>query len=312
MRDPVLVRNSLLAGLGEATINNIASYYATQHPEQPGGGRGVAGGPPPVRVGGAAPADGSSVGGIISFRKDDPSRRVEDNNAICLNCHERGERTFWRGSVHEERAVACTDCHTIMKNVSAVNQLKTPWEPNTCFQCHKDRQAQIFRSSHMPVREGKITCSNCHNPHGSPTEGAAAGSLDQRQLLQVPRRKARTVPVRACAGARELPRTATIRTARSTTLSLKMSRPRLCYECHTIGHGQVGVGSGVQHEPRMPELPYVDSRQQQSCRGGVPALRRDNKLACEKGEKGVDQGRGAWGQCHGGSVCCGPAWSAQR
>ena len=25
--------------------------------------------------------------------------------------------------------------------------------------------------------------------------------------------------------------------------SLKMSRPRLCYECHTIGHGQAGLNS---------------------------------------------------------------------
>ena len=242
MRDPVLVRNSLLAGLGEATINNIASYYATQRPEQPGGGRGVAGGPPPIRVGGAAPADGSSVGGIISFRKDDPSRRVEDNNAICLNCHERGERTFWRGSVHEERAVACTNCHTIMKNVSAVNQLKTPWEPNTCFQCHKDRQAQLFRSSHMPMREGKITCSNCHNPHGSPTEGLLreASINDNCYKCHAEKRGPflfEHAPVREnCLNCHD-PH------GSINEFSLKMSRPRLCYECHTIGHGQAGVGS---------------------------------------------------------------------
>jgi DmsE family decaheme c-type cytochrome len=242
LRDPVLVRNSLLAGLGEATINNIASYYATQHPEQPGGGRGVAGGPPPIRVGGAAPADGSSVGGIISFRKNDPSRRVEDNNAICLNCHERGERTFWRGSVHEERAVACTNCHTIMKNVSAVNQLKTPWEPNTCFQCHKDRQAQLFRSSHMPMREGKITCSNCHNPHGSPTEGLLreASINDNCYKCHAEKRGPflfEHAPVREnCLNCHD-PH------GSINEFSLKMSRPRLCYECHTIGHTQAGVGS---------------------------------------------------------------------
>ena len=109
------------------------------------------------------------------------------------------------GSVHEVRGVACTNCHTIMQAVSAKFQLKTAFEPDTCFQCHKDRRAQMSRSSHMPMREGKIVCSDCHNPHGSANEGAAADDDDQRHLLQVPRRKARTVPVRACAGARELP-----------------------------------------------------------------------------------------------------------
>ena len=56
------------------------------------------------------------------------------------------------------------------ESVSRKNQLKTAFEPDTCFQCHKDRRAQMFRSSHMPMREGKIVCSDCHNPHGSFTE----------------------------------------------------------------------------------------------------------------------------------------------
>jgi hypothetical protein len=94
---------------------------------------------------------GRGVGGIISFRRDDPSRTVEENNAICLGCHEKRERTYWSGSTHETRDVACTNCHTIMKKVSLQFQLKTAFEPDTCFQCHKDRRAQMFRSSHMPA-----------------------------------------------------------------------------------------------------------------------------------------------------------------
>ena len=40
-------------------------------------------------------------------------------------------------------------------------------EIDTCSQCHKNKRAEIWRTSHMPVREGKMTCSSCHNPHGS-------------------------------------------------------------------------------------------------------------------------------------------------
>ncbi len=113
---------------------------------------------------------GRGVGGIVSYRNDDLSRTAEENNSVCLGCHGRGERAYWEGSVHEVRGLACTNCHTLMKAVSAQKQLKTAFEPDTCFQCHKDRRAQMFRSSHMPMREGKVTCTNCHNPHGSTTE----------------------------------------------------------------------------------------------------------------------------------------------
>ena len=118
-----------------------------------------------VKLGG-----GRGVGGIISFRVDDLSRSVSENNAICLACHEKGDRTYWSGSIHEVRNVACTNCHTIMRSVSAKFQLKTVYEPETCFQCHKDKRAQMARSAHMPIREGKMVCSDCHNPHGTANE----------------------------------------------------------------------------------------------------------------------------------------------
>jgi predicted CXXCH cytochrome family protein len=40
-------------------------------------------------------------------------------------------------------------------------------QPNVCASCHKSELAQIHRFSRHPVLEGKVTCSNCHNVHGS-------------------------------------------------------------------------------------------------------------------------------------------------
>ena len=240
-RDPVVVRNGLVASLDDRAARNLASYYASLSPEQPVGARNVSGTREPVQVSLNLPADGSSPGGIVSFRKNDPSRRVEQNNAICLGCHERGERTYWNGSTHETRGVACTECHTVMKPVSRKFALKTEIEMETCFQCHKDRRAQIFRSAHMPLREGKLTCSNCHNPHGSATEALLKENSINDTCYKCHAEKRgpflfEHAPVREnCLSCHDAH-------GSSNEHMLKVSRPRLCAECHGFGHGSVANG----------------------------------------------------------------------
>ena len=240
-REPVLVRNGLVSFLDDRAINNVASYYASLLPAQPASARNL---PPvrePARIRTAIPPDGSSVGGIISFRKNDPSRRVEDNNAICLTCHERGDRTYWNASTHETRGVACSECHTVMRQVSLKFNLKTKTELETCFQCHKDRRAQIFRSSHMPIREGKITCSNCHNPHGTATEAMLRENSINDNCYKCHAEKRgpflfEHAPVRENCLSCHDPHGST------NEYMLKVSRPRVCAECHGFGHGAVFSG----------------------------------------------------------------------
>jgi DmsE family decaheme c-type cytochrome len=188
---------------------------------------------------------GRGVGGIISFRKEDTSRTAEENNAICLGCHEKGDRTYWSGSTHETRGLACTNCHTIMKEVSRKHQLKTAFEPDTCFQCHKDRRAQLFRSAHMPMREGKIVCSDCHNPHGSFTEALLRENSINDTCYKCHAEKRgpflfEHAPVRENCVNCHNPH------GSMNEYSLKVSRPRLCAECHAMGHGYEGGTAVVQ------------------------------------------------------------------
>jgi DmsE family decaheme c-type cytochrome len=171
-----------------------------------------------------------------------------------LTCHEKGQRTYWEGSIHQTRDVACTNCHTIMKSVSLKNQLKTVFEPDTCFQCHKDRRAQMFRSSHMPLREGKITCSDCHNPHGSATEALLKEDSINENCYKCHAEKRgpflfEHAPVREnCLNCHEAH-------GSINEYSLKLSRPRLCFECHGFGHGPTaGINS-----------PYTMGRACQNC-----------------------------------------------
>ncbi|MEE8484506.1 MAG: DmsE family decaheme c-type cytochrome [Nitrospinota bacterium] len=103
---------------------------------------------------------------INSFETDSTLTNAK-KNAICLQCHQADyNRKSWRGSIHETQNVACVNCHTIMVKVSDKKQLKKKTVTKTCAQCHAQKRAQMWRSSHMPIREGKVDCSDCHNPHG--------------------------------------------------------------------------------------------------------------------------------------------------
>lgn len=86
-------------------------------------------------------------------------------NARCLACHENGERGFWKGSRHELSGMRCASCHKIHAEEARPAM-------DVCFACHQERRAQLQRTSHMPLREGKMTCNNCHNPHGGPGPSA--------------------------------------------------------------------------------------------------------------------------------------------
>jgi len=116
----------------------------------------------------------------IRFGKDSPNS-IAEQNAACEECHSRGTHLFWKGSPHESRGIACVDCHQVKQELhptlSSDARFNAPLtenkgvkksQPELCLQCHPMRRAQLQRSSHMPYREGKVTCTSCHNPHGSP------------------------------------------------------------------------------------------------------------------------------------------------
>ena len=102
-------------------------------------------------------------GMIRAFAKEPP----RDANETCLTCHSRGTHALWEGSVHDSRNLSCVTCHSVHAFKSEKAQLKTAREMDTCATCHRDKVAKVDRSGHMPVREGKMQCSTCHNPHGS-------------------------------------------------------------------------------------------------------------------------------------------------
>jgi DmsE family decaheme c-type cytochrome len=98
------------------------------------------------------------------FTKKSNTPAAEINGA-CLTCHKGGSRTHWEGSQHAGQDVACTSCHQVHTQHDKVRDKRT--QPDVCFTCHKEQRADSRKMSHHPIGEGKVACSDCHNPHGS-------------------------------------------------------------------------------------------------------------------------------------------------
>lgn len=86
----------------------------------------------------------------------------------CLGCHEGANRALWLGSQHESRDIPCAGCHTVHASVDPV--LTKLSQPDVCFGCHKTQRAQTHLISTHPLAAAKMTCADCHNPHGSATD----------------------------------------------------------------------------------------------------------------------------------------------
>ncbi|MBI5893376.1 MAG: DmsE family decaheme c-type cytochrome [Deltaproteobacteria bacterium] len=106
---------------------------------------------------------------IVSF-KDKAGLSANQKSSICLTCHEKGERMYWKSGLHQASNVSCDSCHYVMERKSDKSLFANEDVKTACYQCHADKKGKNLRASHMPVKEGKLDCNNCHNPHGSPNQ----------------------------------------------------------------------------------------------------------------------------------------------
>jgi len=107
------------------------------------------------------------AGGDTTLIRNPGTLPPDQVSTICTTCHYSGEHEYWQSSPHNRRHLTCTTCHSQHSAMSLEKQLKAQSVIQTCGKCHRDKLAKLDRSGHMPVREGKLECSSCHNPHGS-------------------------------------------------------------------------------------------------------------------------------------------------
>ncbi|OGR29439.1 MAG: hypothetical protein A2005_07475 [Desulfuromonadales bacterium GWC2_61_20] len=102
---------------------------------------------------------------------ENPTRELaptaEKQTGICLQCHQGGARLNWQSGTHRQAGVGCASCHTVMVKKSEQSLLSAVDEESLCYSCHAEVRGQMLKTYHHPVREGKMTCSDCHNVHGS-------------------------------------------------------------------------------------------------------------------------------------------------
>lgn len=93
------------------------------------------------------------------------SEPADVQNQACLSCHQGGKLIQWAGSAHATRDATCGSCHQVHAARDKVRDKVA--QSAVCFTCHQDKRAEINRPSRHPIPEGKVACSDCHNPHGS-------------------------------------------------------------------------------------------------------------------------------------------------
>ena len=180
--------------------------------------------------------------------------KANDLSQTCLSCHEKSNQATFVGSKHARRNVSCTSCHSIHSPKSLTGQLKTKSEVETCFSCHKAERAKSLRTSHHPVREGKMTCTSCHNPHeGTRPKMIKAESVSELCYQCHTEKRGpflfEHAPVREdCVACHDVhgsnhPRMVT------------QKQPTLCWSCHLSGSGHFGSGDNYSTEKGVPAAP---------------------------------------------------------
>ncbi|MCW5890297.1 MAG: DmsE family decaheme c-type cytochrome [bacterium] len=123
---------------------------------------------------------GGEAGNLQTFAETEPAR---ERAAPCLRCHAADPALYhFDGSAHAAAEVACTDCHDPHGGIGRLMLKATDPIPEPlrgpsfrarevttalCQHCHPAVRSQFALPEHHKVPEGVMSCTDCHQPHGS-------------------------------------------------------------------------------------------------------------------------------------------------
>jgi DmsE family decaheme c-type cytochrome len=182
------------------------------------------------------------------------NKSAQEINATCLTCHEKANQASFLSSMHARRNVACTTCHSIHSFKSDKAQLKTKTDSETCFTCHKTERAKSLRTSHHPVREGKMGCTSCHNPHDGVRRKMIKADSNN-ELCYTCHAEKRGPFLFEHAPVREDCVTCHEPHGSNHARMVNQKLPNLCWNCHLTGSGHFGSGDNFSTEKGVPVAP---------------------------------------------------------
>jgi len=114
---------------------------------------------------------------MIRFGRDSVAPGAVQNG-VCLACHEKSLSAEWHAGPHASNDVTCASCHDLHTAKDPVLSART--QDEVCFTCHVTKRAEFLRPYAHPLKQGKIACSDCHQPHGT----SAASQLVKSSVNQ--------------------------------------------------------------------------------------------------------------------------------
>lgn len=178
---------------------------------------------------------GDGSGEIFKFR----AQSTEAANGVCLSCHTTtAALQNWSAGSHQTHDVRCIDCHRLHVQEAKLDSRRE--QNDVCTRCHRKQAAEGNLPYHHPVREAKMSCADCHDPHG----GTAANNLRADNLNELCFRC--HAEFQGPFTYQHVPVTESCVKCHTSHGSmhrnmLQVSEPMLCLQCHPGHHNGSGV-----------------------------------------------------------------------
>ena len=129
-------------------------------------------------------------------------------NKACADCHDKLNSEF-HGSPHGRfyrsdelqwaSLAGCESCHgpgsKHVKSGLAIDIVNPKKEPQACLRCHISTHREFSLPHHHRVLEGRMTCTDCHEPHGQNIHQISGGlGMQSRDAVCIRCHKEQTSP----------------------------------------------------------------------------------------------------------------------